>query len=49
MPPSSPFLTGKENHMKPETEVKTSFNVLYNAVFGGDTDQLVAKQASEGI
>lgn len=33
--------------MKPETEVKTSLNVLYDAVFSGGTDQLVVKQASE--
>jgi len=46
---SSPFLTDKKNHMKPETQVKISLNALYGAVFGGGTDQLVAKQASEGI
>ena len=33
--------------MKPETEVKTSLNVLYGAVFSGTTDQLVVKQASD--
>jgi len=33
--------------MKPETEVKTSPNVLYGAVFSGGTDQLVVKQASD--
>jgi hypothetical protein len=33
--------------MKPETEVKTSLNVLYDAVFSGGTDQLVVKKASE--
>ena len=46
---SSPSLTDRENHMKPETEVKTSPNVLYGAVFSGGTDQLVIKQASEDI
>jgi hypothetical protein len=44
---SSPFLTYRENHMKPETEVKTSLNILYEAVFSEGTDQLVVKQASE--
>jgi hypothetical protein len=33
--------------MKPQTEVKASLNVLYDAVFNGSTDQLVVKQASE--
>jgi len=33
--------------MKPEREVKTSLNILYDAVFSGGTDQLVVKQASE--
>jgi len=33
--------------MKPETEVKTSLNILYEAVFSEGTDQLVVKQASE--
>jgi len=33
--------------MKPETEVKTSLNILYDAVFSGGNDQLVVKQASE--
>jgi len=47
MTSSSPFLTGKENHMKPGTEVKTSLNILYDIVFSGCTDQLVVKQASE--
>ena len=33
--------------MRPETEVKTSLNVLYHAVFSGGTDQLVIKQGSD--
>lgn len=41
---SSPFLTDRENHMKPETEVKTSLNVLYHAVFSEGTDQLVVSK-----
>jgi len=35
--------------MKPGTEVKTSPNFLYGAVFSEGTDQLVVKQASEDI
>jgi hypothetical protein len=35
--------------MKPETEVKTSLNALYGAVFSERTDQLLVKQASEDI
>ena len=33
--------------MKPETQVRTSFNVLYDAVFSERTGQLVVKQASD--
>ena len=33
--------------MKPEAEVKTSLNILYDAAFSGGTDQLVVKQASD--
>ena len=35
--------------MKPETEVKTSLNALYGAVFSERTDHLLVKQASEDI